>query len=94
MINLDAAATVKIDLSTPFCAYTYFSAMRQAGCDPMVVRGGLYWSVAESLMGNLHEWAARHDPKCALRGQYARMMWSVRAPGDEVIQLGAVPRLA
>ena len=94
MTNLKATDTVKMDLSTPFCAYTFFTGLRAAGCDPIVANGGLYWSFVESSLGNLGKWAARQDPDGKLRTQYARAMWDARASDDEIIPLGAAPELA
>lgn len=95
MINLDVPATVKIDLSTPFCAYTYYTGLRHAGCEPFVNKFGLYQGldgdpVAQLTLG---KWAAHHDPRGTLRIDYARMMWAARAPDDEIIPLGAKPKL-
>ncbi|WP_234683991.1 hypothetical protein [Bradyrhizobium monzae] len=89
MTNLGATATIKIDPSTQFCAYTYFSGLRAQGCDPIVRNGGLHWLVGESSVSNFHEWAALHDPDGNLRIEYARAMWSTRASDDEIIALGA-----
>ena len=57
MTNLSDAATIKIDLSTPFCAQTYYVHLRAEGCDPIIGAG---------------DWAARHDPKGTLRLEHAR----------------------
>ncbi|SDJ62678.1 hypothetical protein SAMN05216338_10578 [Bradyrhizobium sp. Rc2d] len=89
MNNLNHKASAAIDLSTPFCAYTYYTGLRAKGCDPIVARGGLHCGVVGDSTRNLHEWAARHDPDGKLRIDYARMMWAVRASDDEVILLGA-----
>lgn len=94
MTNLNLKASAGIDPSTSFCAYTYYTSLRAQGSDPIVRNGGLYWSVGESSNDDLHKWAARQDPKGALRIQYARMMWSARASDDEIIELGAAPELA
>ena len=94
MTNLAATATINIDPSTPFCAYTFYTGLRAQGCDPIVRNGGLHWRIGESLMGNLGEWAARHDPGGKLQMDYARSMWAARTSDDEVILLGAAPELA
>ncbi|MHC2295373.1 hypothetical protein [Bradyrhizobium barranii] len=74
MTNLSDAATIKIDLSTPFCAQTYYAHLRAEGCDPIIGAG---------------DWAARHDPKGTLRLEHARAAWAERTSDDEIILLGA-----
>lgn len=94
MTNLNLKASAGIDPSTSFCAYTYYTGLRAQGSDPIVWKGGLYWHVGTSSIGNLGEWAARHDPDGKLRMEYARMMWAARASDEEVIPLGAAPEMA
>lgn len=89
MSDLNLNASASIDPSTPFCPRTYFHGLREAGSNPLVHGGGLYWSVGESSTGNLGKWAARHDPDGKLQMDYARAMWSTRASDDEIIALGA-----
>lgn len=95
MSNLNLKASAGIDLSTPFCAYTYCTGLRAQGCEPVVQRGALYINLESGASASeVGRWAARHDPKGTLRIEYARMMWSARASDDEIIRLGAAPELA
>lgn len=89
MINLDANASITVDPSTPFCAYSYYSGLRAEGRDPIVRNGALHVLVKESSENNYGRWAALRDPSGDLRLDYARAMWAARTSDDEVILLGA-----
>jgi hypothetical protein len=86
MTDLDLNASAGIDLSTQFCAKTYYTGLRDAGCDPVVY--ALHIHLGESSVSNLNKWAARHDPDGALRLECARAAWAKRTSDDEIIALG------
>lgn len=89
MTNLDANASITVDPSTPFCAYTYYTGLRAEGRDPIVRDGAFFVSVGDSLVNNLDRWAALRDPSGDERLDYARALWAARTSDDEVILLGA-----
>lgn len=87
MTNLSVNSSITIDPSTPFCARTYYAALRGAGCDPMIRGGGLY-----TLLNGGREagkWAAFHDPDGSQRLEFARAAWANRGEDEEVVLLGA-----
>lgn len=91
MTDFEVDASITIDPSTPFCAYTYYTGLRAEGGNPFVANGGLYQSVTggSKTAREFNEWATRHDTDGALRLEYARAMWATRASNDAVILLGA-----
>ncbi|MGF6433484.1 hypothetical protein [Bradyrhizobium elkanii] len=87
MTDLSAAATGKIDPSTPFCAHAYYVALRDEGCDP-IVRGGGFYMLLNGNRSPAGKWAALRDPDGSLRLEYARTAWAERTSDDEIILLG------
>jgi hypothetical protein len=71
MTNLGATTTIKIDPSTPFCAYTYYSRLRAKGCNPVAYKGGLHVLLKGASTDSLNTWAARHDLDGSLRLNHA-----------------------
>lgn len=61
MTDLDANASITVNPSTPFCAYTYYTGLRAEGRDPMVRDGAFFVSAGDSLENNLDRWAALRD---------------------------------
>ncbi|UFX41919.1 hypothetical protein HAP47_0021725 [Bradyrhizobium sp. 41S5] len=88
MTNLTAAATSKIEPSTPFCAGAYYTALRDEGCDPIVRNGALQILINGSSENSFGRWAALHDPDGSLRKEYARAAWAARTSDEDVILLG------
>lgn len=89
MSDFEVAASITIDPSTPFCAYTYYTGLRAEGRDPIVRDGAFCVRVGDSSENNFGQWAALRDPSGDLRLDYARALWAARTSDDEVILLGA-----
>ncbi|MDB5610502.1 MAG: hypothetical protein JWP25_7402 [Bradyrhizobium sp.] len=97
MTNLSSNASVAIDPSTPFCARTYYAALRDLGVDSIVVQkrdGGLgeYRTIgANNGVGDtspFHTWVMNGDPDQSLCREHAIAAWENRAGGQEVLLLG------
>jgi hypothetical protein len=69
-----------------FSAALFFSALRGAGCNPLIRDGAIYTDLGGGYAAR--RWAAVHDLDGRRRLEYARAMWATRAPGATVVRLG------
>jgi hypothetical protein len=91
-------ATVTIDPSRPFCAKTYFQALRNCGLQPYVSGNGDAAEGIGMLLANQceageeaqvwHEWAIAGDQQQTARVQYAKAVWAQRPDGVKLVALG------
>lgn len=97
MSNLDVNASITIDPSTPFCARTYYAALRGLGVDPLIRKttdGKLSeYSMTGANNGvgdvsTVYTWAINGDPDRSLRRDYAISAWDNREEGQEEVLLG------
>src|SRR6185437_1633223 len=97
MSDLSFNASAGIDVSTAFCAHTYYAALRGLGADPTVRLQpdgsiGLHVLVGADNSegdGTLEPWARNGDPDFSIRKEYARAAWANRDLEDEVVLVGA-----
>ncbi|SCB35965.1 hypothetical protein GA0061099_1005401 [Bradyrhizobium yuanmingense] len=99
MSNLNLNASAGVDLSTPFCARTYFHGLREAGVRPYAsahtgkTGHGRYCDDPEANVRALpwHRWACKQDPDQKVRDNYVVALLDKHRRTDDdlvVIQLG------
>lgn len=104
MLMADSITTenpaTSIDPSTPFCARTYYSALRDLGVDPLVcqqpdgslgehTRLGANNGVGD--VSHIVDWAMAGDPDWSLRNKYVFFVLENRPASDLQTEFQIVP---